>query len=172
MKKFLSVLLSASLMLTAVPSFGLQAFAADTTQTGSVKIVGLQTDHLTNPIGIDSETPVFSWKLEAPDTRGQKQTAYRVTVAASADKLQSGETVWDSAFVTSDETLDIPYAGEALEPSTRYYWQVEIKDKDGKSVLSEPAFFETGLMASGWSGAKWIARSEPKSDGYFALTRF
>ena len=102
MKKFLSVLLSASLMLTAVPSFGLHAFAADATQTGSVKIVGLQTDHLTNPIGIDSETPLFSWKLEAPDTRGQKQTAYRVTVAASADKLQSGETVWDSAFVASD----------------------------------------------------------------------
>lgn len=66
MKKFLSVLLSASLMLTAVPSFGLQAFAADATQTGSVKIVGLQTDHLTNPIGIDSETPVFSWSLKLP----------------------------------------------------------------------------------------------------------
>ena len=139
MKKFLSVLLSASLMLTAVPSFGLHAFAADAAQTTSVKLVGLQTDHLTNPIGIDSESPVFSWKLEAPDTRGQKQTAYRVTVAASADKLQSGESVWDSAFVASDETLDIPYAGAALEPSTRYYWQVEIKDKDGKSVLSEPA---------------------------------
>lgn len=172
MKKFLSVLLSASLMHTAVPSFGLHAFAADAAQTTSIKIVGLQTDHLTNPIGIDSETPLFSWKLEAPDTRGQKQTAYRVTVAASADKLQSGESVWDSAFVASDETLDIPYAGAALEPSTRYYWQVEIKDKDGKSVLSEPAFFETGLMASGWSGAKWIARSEPKSDGYFRLTSF
>lgn len=138
MKKFLSVLLSASLMLSALPTFGLQAAAADAAQTTSVKIVGLQTDHMTDPIGIDSEAPVFSWKLEAPETRGQKQTAYRVTVADSASKLQNGETVWDSAFVTSDETLDIPYAGEALEPSTRYYWQVEIKDKDGKTALSEP----------------------------------
>ena len=60
MKKFLSVLLSASLMLSALPTFGLQAAAADAAQTTSVKIVGLQTDHMTDPIGIDSEAPVFS----------------------------------------------------------------------------------------------------------------
>lgn len=164
MKKFLSCSAVGVAYAYGCAVLRLQAFAADATQTGSVKIVGLQTDHLTNPIGIDSETPVFSWKLEAPDTRGQKQTAYRVTVADSASKLQNGETVWDSAFVASDETLDIPYAGAALEPSTRYYWQVEIKDKDGKSVLSEPHSSKPVLWASGWSGAKWIARSEPKSD--------
>lgn len=172
MKKFLSVLLAASLLTASVPTLGLHAAAADTTPADTVKIVGMQTDHMTDPIGIDSETPVFSWKLEAPAVRGQKQTAYRVTVADSEENLASGEKIWDSDFVESDETLDIPYAGEALEPSTRYYWQVEIKDKDGKASLSEPAFFETGLMDSGWSDAKWISRSEPKSDGYFALTSF
>ncbi len=170
MKKFLSILLSAAMLTASVPVAGVHVSAAE--PANPVKIVGMQTDHMTDPIGIDSQPPVFSWKLEAPETRGQKQTAYRIQVADSKENLNSGKTVWDSSFVASDETLDIPYAGTALAPSTRYYWQVEIKDKDGKIFTSDTALFETGLMDSGWSGAKWISRSEPKSDGYFRLTSF
>jgi hypothetical protein len=42
----------------------------------------LRCEYLTNPLGIDVETPRFSWKQADPDhVRGQKQTAYQVMVA-------------------------------------------------------------------------------------------
>lgn len=171
MKKILSVLLSAALFMTSLPLGAGTVSAQGENTTSSLRITGMQTDHMTDPIGIDSTTPVFSWKL-ADTLRGQKQTAYRIRVATSEGALNSGSTVWDSTLVASDETIDIPYAGASLAPSTRYWWQVEVCDKDGLSAVSDPAFFETGLMDAGWSGAKWISRSEPKSDGYFALTNF
>lgn len=171
MKKILSALLSAALLVTSLPFGTFAARLQSEDMTSSLRVVGMQTDRMTDPIGIDSTTPVFSWKLS--DTlRGQKQTAYRIRVATSQENLNAGTTVWDSTLVASEETIDIPYAGSSLAPSTRYWWQVEVRDKDGLSSVSQPAYFETGLMDSGWSGAKWISRSEPKSDGYFALTSF
>lgn len=172
MKKFLSSVLSAALVFTSLPFGAVAVTPNGENGTSTLKVIELQTDHLTDPIGIDSETPLFSWKLEDTETRGQKQTAYRIRVASSEEKLSSGADMWDSALVSSSDTIDIAYAGAELAASTRYYWQVEVSDKDGESVFSDVSFFETGLMDSGWSGAKWISRSEPKSDGYFDLTSF
>lgn len=177
MKKLISAVLSASVLIGTFSGAGIKSSASESGTAGSadpsyVCVTALQTDHLSEPMGIDGTAPLFSWKIEDRKTRGQIQTAYRVTVAAGEEALAAGNYVWDSTLVESDETVDIPYAGEALAPSTRYAWQVEIRDKDGKAAFSDVAWFETGLMDSGWSGAEWIARSEPKSDGYFELTDF
>ena len=123
----------------------------------------LQVEYLTNPIGIDVSTPRFSWQSQSR-LRGFVQTAYRIVVSDTED---FSHIVWDSGKVPSDKSLHITYAGPALSPSTRYYWKVTVwNNKDGRETSEEKAFFETGLLGSGWSGAQWI-RATPvdcKSD--------
>ena len=119
----------------------------------SAVVKKLQVEYVTNPIGLDVKTPRFSWQLQA-EGRGVKQLAYQVIVATDATFVHP---VWDSGKVESDHSLHIPYSGPALAPSTRYYWQVTVwNNKTGKEVSTEKAYFETGLLDSGWSGAKWI----------------
>ncbi len=135
-------------------------------------VINLKTDNLVNPLGIDSEKPYFSWVISDNTVRGQMQTAYRITVALSATDLENGKFVWDSGKICSDETTYIEYAGEELKASTRYFWCVESFGKDGASAVSDVAFFETGLMDSGWSDAKWITKQDKLYDGYFENTTF
>lgn len=139
--------------------------------TGMV-IKNLKTNNLINPLGIDCANPSFSWNVEDFGTRGQRQTAYRITVALSRESLKNKEFVWDSGKVISDETVNVDYAGEKLKSSTVYYWQVQSFDKDGVAVTSDISWFETGLMDAGWSGAKWIAKTDAILDGYFNLKKF
>ena len=147
--------MTAAIFASATPVLGYAANESGIVQTSTMRIADMKTDGLINPIGIDSETPMFSYTLADNSVRGQKQTSYRITVAASEDNLLNGTYMWDSGEISSDETANIPYGGSALAASTRYFWRAEAKDKDGKSAVSDIAYFETGLMNSGWSDA-WI----------------
>ncbi|GAB4049718.1 glycoside hydrolase family 78 protein [Spirosoma litoris] len=63
---------------------------------------------------------------------------------------------WQTTKLPLDSQL-ITYAGKSLQPFTKYYWRVEVWDKDGKPSASSVASFETGLMHSkNWQGA-WIS---------------
>ena len=117
----------------------------------------LQVEYLTHPIGLDITVPRFSWQLESAE-RGVKQIAYQITVATDA---ACSNTVWTSGKVASDKSLNICYAGPALAPSTRYYWKVTVwNNKTGEEASTEKAFFETGLLSDGWSGAQWIKATQ------------
>lgn len=130
----------------------------------------LQTDKLDNPVGIDNDSPVFSWIIPFREC-GQLQTAYRVMVSSSEEELaQNIFDIWDSGKIDSDETLFIKYQGKKLEASTKYFWKVSIWDKDGVCTTTETASFETGLMGEGFSGAEFISAPKDKiiNDKYFA----
>ena len=103
-------MLSAALTFSTFSGLALNACAEQPDSATTLQISGMQTDHLTNPVGIDSPAPVFSWYIEDPSVRGQKQTAYRITVSESEAQLDGGSYVWDSGYVESDRTLEIPYA--------------------------------------------------------------
>ena len=125
--------------------------------SGQAGPVHLQVDNLDKPLGIDDATPRFSWQLNDA-TRGAKQTAYRVTVATRAELLANGNAdVWDSGKVTSGQSMNVKYAGPAVKASTRYFWQVEVWDKDGKAYpRTGENWWETGLLdQSAWKG-EWI----------------
>jgi alpha-L-rhamnosidase len=124
--------------------------------TGVLEVTHLRVEAVKDPAGIDIEKPKFSWRLAAAG-RGIKQTAYEVKVFAGK---KEGWKVWDTGKIPSEQSIDIQYHGEALRPSTRYYWEVSVWDNRGnKSTSSEPAYFETGLMHTGWIGAQWIKAS-------------
>ena len=80
MKRHLKGILAMALAFCTL--FGMCAVgstAAD--QNDKVTVYGMTVNDLTDPIGIDIKTPTFSWKLQSSEI-GQKQTAYRLTVAA------------------------------------------------------------------------------------------
>ena len=119
-----------------------------------VSLTNLKTNYRTTPLGTDIATPQFSWQMTAPVTsRRVSQNAYQITV-----KNDKGLKVWDSGKVNSGQAHAIQYAGEALKPSTRYTWELNVWDNRGKLSKSS-SWFETGLMdpsEKAWSGAQWI----------------
>jgi alpha-L-rhamnosidase len=123
----------------------------------SISAYALKCEHLLMPIGIDSEHPRLSWMLN--DRRqNAMQTAYRLTVAKdSSSLLKNKAPFWTTGKVTGANNL-INYAGPALEPFTKYYWKVEVWDKDGKpNSFTATSTFETGMMKmANWQGT-WIS---------------
>ncbi|MFF7758033.1 family 78 glycoside hydrolase catalytic domain [Streptomyces griseorubiginosus] len=135
-------------------------------------VEGLTVEHRTTPLGVDAARPRFGWRT-ASRVRGRRQTAYRLLVASTPDRLTIGRAdVWDSGRVDSADSVAVRYAGPALKPSTRYHWTVELWDENGRPLPEAPtARFETGLLSTdgvaGWDGAQWItmAGKAPNSPG-------
>lgn len=122
-----------------------------------LKVTGLLTEYLKEPLGIDKPNPGFTWRIET-NRRNVLQTAYEVQVATSRELLESGKPdMWDSGKVVSDQCVQVRYAGKSLNSRTAYYWRVRVWDeKDRPSEFSEPAAFETALFdKSEWQGS-WI----------------
>jgi alpha-L-rhamnosidase len=124
------------------------------------------------PLGIDHSAPRLSWTLES-EVRGQKQTAYRVLVARSIEALQSDRgDLWDSGRVESSQSVNIPYAGEALVSGLRCHWKVMTWGANGTaSAWSTPSYWEMGLLKpSDWKG-RWIGDGKPLPEtdaGFFS----
>src|ERR1700686_4433492 len=80
--------------------------------------VQLRTDHLTNPIGIDSPKPQFAWQSDAK-TPDWTQSAYQLLIATSEKNLTPGKgdakpDVWASARITSPDSVNITYNAPTL----------------------------------------------------------
>jgi alpha-L-rhamnosidase len=121
----------------------------------------LKCEYLSNPLGITSPSPRFSWVPEHPQ-RGAKQAAYQVIVSPERDFLEK-ETgdYWDSGRVDSDKTTGVRYSGVPLWSGKRYFWRVRWWDQwEGVSLWSEIAFFEMGLIHDKDWKAKWISQKE------------
>jgi len=118
----------------------------------------LRVEGLANSMVIDRSAPAFSWKLK-DDRRGAAQSAYRILVASTPDRLVEGKAdLWDSGKVIGDQSLYVPYAGAKLSSNQRAFWKVCLWDQDGQaSPFSDPARFQMSLLdpKKEWT-AKWI----------------
>lgn len=122
----------------------------------------LKCEQETDPVGIETPSPRFSWQLVSPE-RGCRQTAYRIVVAGTEKDAAAGRaTMWDSGKVPGEQSLLIPYNGQPLEAAETYYWSVRVWGPDGKPSAWSPAQrFTMGLPdREDWSGARWIALEE------------
>jgi alpha-L-rhamnosidase len=130
-------------------------------QSRLMKPAALQCDSLTTPLGIDSQQPLFSWKLQ--DSRyGARQSAYQVQVGADMNALADGKAdVWDSGRIASNKSVGVLYGGPSLQPEKRYYWRVRVWDQDGDEYPpSDVSWWETGLLESQHWRGKWIGYEE------------
>ena len=133
-----AALFAASLLLGAAAEAGVEPHA-------------LRVEHLRAPVGLDVERPRLSWSLRAPEAaRGQRQTAYRIVVASTPERLTpEAADVWDSGRVVSDAQHLVPYGGPALQPGRTYHWAVRAWDRDGES--------------SAWAASAWTTGRPPSS---------
>jgi len=113
----------------------------------------LLTENRTNPIGLDSKLPRFSWQLEAAE-RNEQQTAYEIRISKGSN---GKELLWNPGKVSSSQSLHIVYSGPALQSGKKYYWQVRIWDNKGRvSPWSAQAWWQTGFFEPADWTAKWI----------------
>ncbi|WP_413669087.1 family 78 glycoside hydrolase catalytic domain [Mucilaginibacter sp. Mucisp86] len=124
-----------------------------------LKVLNLQCEYKTNPLGIESAKPKLSWQMQS-DARNTTQRAYRVLVADDAAKLTNNNAdIWDSGKVPSNRSLQIACNGKAMQAAETYYWKVMVWDNHGKaSAWSSIASWQMGLLTKAdWHGADWIA---------------
>ena len=134
-----------------------------------VTVYDLQVDDFYSPMGIDSETPTFSWKTASKEYN-VNQTHYQVFVATDA-VFSKNSLVWDSGKLASSESVYTVYEGKPLSPDTKYYWTVKVwTSQSSRSSQSRIATWSTGLMKLKNWNTKWITvaeddnyRSNPKS---------
>jgi len=119
---------------------------------------GLRCEYRVDPLGVDVTQPRLSWVLRS-NQRGQRQTAYRLLVASSPEKLAADTgDLWDTGRVESDQTLHVVYDGKPLTSRMQCWWKVRVWDADGQpSAWSEPAIWSMGLLDPGDWAARWIA---------------
>ncbi len=128
-----------------------------------VRVTDLRCEYLRDPLGIDVTQPRLSWKLQS-QWRAQKQTAYQVLVASTEELLRDNRAdLWNTGKVTSDQSIQVAYAGRPLASRMRCFWKVRVWDKDDKpSPFSAVATWEMGLLEPDDWRANWI--TAPGSD--------
>lgn len=131
---------------------------AQAAAVGGLTPTSLRCEYRTDPLGIDVTQPRLSWIVESSQ-RAQRQTAYRIIVAAAPETLARNEgDLWDTGKVVSSATNQIAYEGKPLTSRMRCHWKVMVWDADDKpSAWSGPALWTMGLLAPDQWQAKWIS---------------
>ena len=127
----------------------------------SLRIGQVRCNGFEDPSGTGN-IPVFSWTALS-EVRGVGQSAWQIMLDTELSALEKEDgCLWNSGKTKSVSSYGIPYAGEALQPATQYYWKIRIWDNDDiPSQWSKPSKFVTGLFErKDWSGAVWIGYEE------------
>jgi alpha-L-rhamnosidase len=108
----------------------------------------LRCEQMDNPFTVDVLNPRLSWinKVNDEAVQGERQTAYRICVASSREKLLAGDAdIWDTGKKMSDQSVLVPFQGNELVSGGTYWWRVKVWNKDGhESEWSEPAYWGWG----------------------------
>ncbi|AEF82954.1 glycoside hydrolase family 78 protein [Leadbettera azotonutricia] len=125
-----------------------------------LKATDPRCEYRTNPVGIPTGKPRFSWKIET-DKKNVKQTAYSLEL--SQDK-NFKDLVWASKKTASSNSQLVSFEGKILGSSTLFYWRVKVWSNQGEESPWCTASFETSLLTPKEWKAAFIA-GEPKTAG-------
>ena len=114
-----------------------------------MRAIRLKTEHMVNPLGLQTANPTLSWNC----ADGITQTAYQI-IAKSKNRI-----VWDSGKVASSQ-MSVEYGGSAAGARERIDWSVTLWDENGEPGQPESAWFE---MDGSWE-AKWIDPELPHEE--------
>ena len=139
--------------------------------TAQFKVLSPTVEHMSNPTTVEELHPRLSWinEVSNPKTRGERQTAYRIVVASTSEKLQSGDyDLWDSGQVLSEQSVLVPYYGRPLASGQDCHWKVQTWDSQGKvSEWSNEGHWGMGLLRKSDWQARWIGALQKKGAPLF-----
>jgi alpha-L-rhamnosidase len=120
-------------------------------------LTNLRCEFRTDPQGLDVPVQRLSWEIESSG-RGVVQQAYQIIAASTEEALNDEKgDLWNPGKVTSDQSINVKYAGTSGGSGSTIYWKVKVWTSDGKeSDWSKPAKWSMGLLKSGDWQAKWI----------------
>ena len=124
-----------------------------------LKIFDLKCEYFASPIGISEQNPRFSFRVKSSENT-ESQSAYRITLAKSAEALESECYLYDSGKIYGNQCYAIRCNGAALSPFSSYAWRVTVWDDKGGATTSEIAFFETGAFSKDDWKAAWISAKD------------
>ena len=121
-------------------------FAVAVSCTRPFEVYDLKCEGLTEPLGIDSAVPHFSWKIRS--SKPMEQVAYEIQVASSESDLKSGKVgIWSTGRVISAEQVMVAYSGKELNSRQQCWWRVRVWKSDKEvSKWSEPQRFGIGVI--------------------------
>src|SRR5580765_7865032 len=126
--------------------FTLLVYAGKALAFPPVEVDHVRCEMLTNPLGIGTANPRFSWQLQSEE-RAVMQTNYQVLVASSLEKLSKNEgDLWSSGKVHSDKSILLSYSGKPLSSRQTCFWKVKVWTNKGETDWSTPASFTIGLL--------------------------
>ena len=122
-----------------------------------MRATGLTTEYETDPVGLATTRPRFSWRLESDDPSTEIQLAYEIEVDSD------GLVIWKTAMVQSAAQVLVPYAGQRLTSRQQCTWRVRVwagepgSEPTMPGPWSEPASFELALLRTeDWASTAWI----------------
>jgi alpha-L-rhamnosidase len=130
-------------------------FTGCTGNKPEVIIDDLRCENLTDPVGIGTTIPRFSWKTKS-DKNGTSQKAYQILVASKIDLLdETNSDLWNSGKISSSASILVSYSGKKLNSRSTGYWKIRSWDGNDKvSEWSSISAFSVGLLdKSDWKAA-------------------
>ncbi len=125
-------------------------------------------EYTSNPLGVNSKTPRFSWRIE---NCPRMQTAYRVRVALSQQELEQDSLLWDSGMLSGSENK-CRYAGPELSSARLYFFDVQVWC-GSDSFKSGAQHFLTALYnQEDWQGRFIGYKDYKKRENYMLVKKF
>jgi hypothetical protein len=119
---------------------------------------GLMCELLSDPnqTTMAEATPEFGWVVNS-DITNDTQTAYQILAASSRTALEQDQAdMWDSGKISSDNSVNVAYAGTTLAGNKTYYWKVRTWNKnDQPSDWSAIQVFKTATSFATYSTAHY-----------------
>ena len=81
-----------------------------------MRIYDMRTEHLQEPLGLDSVNPRFSWKIQGYE-KNRLQAAYRVKAFSD---YKGSRLLWDSGRVPGRQTTGIVWGACRFNPGRGY----------------------------------------------------
>src|SRR5690554_1973476 len=144
------------------------------TANSALKVTDLKCENLTDPLGINTSRPHFSW-INSSSEQGATQTAYQILVASEIEKLdENNSNYWNSGKTSSSESVLVEYSGKKLSSGEQLYWKIRVWDgNDMVSDWSRPAKFSIGLLNSfDWFASYIRLNSEVESSDTVSSPQF
>ena len=101
----------------------LAIFVLTINTTSALEVFNMRVEYLTNPLGLDTPHPRFTWELTSDAAlRSLASKSYRLRVWNRA------QLYWDTGDVWSNRTSSVRYSGPKLQSGVAYTWFVLVRD--------------------------------------------